>query len=114
MSQATKELKAYQERLQALNSKQQALKDEIDLCKHDFQIPDRRIKVAKVTLDHAIAIVNGKPALKNTLSPKDIQRLVQCVKDLSNGKRKFLMLALNDDKSGVIDLNTELQYFFEE
>lgn len=109
----TKHKTSFAQDVEEVRSSKEQFMDTIDRMKFSHKIPTDKVKLAKIKVNHAEAIITGRPmGDKKELSIEDMQNLIRHIAQFGDGTRQIMVLQLNEDHTGITDLISNKQYFF--
>jgi hypothetical protein len=109
----TKKVTSFHEDVKATRQSKEQFLDTIDQMAHCHRIPAGMVRLAKIKVNHAEAIITGRPMDEvKVLTPESFQSLMHHIAQFGQGTKQVMVLMINEDHSGIMDLVTKKQYKF--
>jgi hypothetical protein len=98
------------EDLQELNRVTSETLDVFDRIKVSQRIDKYRVARAKIYIEGAKALITGRVDDKREITPEVMQKIVNMIIEIANGKRRKFYLELNEDHSGITDIISKTNF----
>lgn len=101
------------EDLETIGQSKQGFLDEIDRMAFCHKISSNQVKLARIKVNHAEAIITGRPMDgQKELSKDALKSILQYLTQIIDGTRQTMVLQLNEDHSGLTDLVSKKHFMF--
>ena len=87
--------------------------DHADKLKVAYRLSSKTIQLAKVKVNDATAIIQGKEKDPKNLKPDELKRILQIVSNMSRDGKVMFTLIRKEDGSGLYEPNTGQTFDYE-